>query len=848
MMKIKEIRFKSFRAYKYEVFTIPEGKNIILLYARNGFGKTSFFDGVEWGLTGKLLRYHQSSRERNEYPVLRNSFCEPQVSDGVEIIFNNDTSVKRFIKNELNDYDSGLLNLNGQTIDSLSEYLVKTSYQNKIDFERSFNFSQLLSQDLISNFIRHTSDPDRYRTVVNLFGLDSYKNYDEHIQCVKQRIREKLSYIESEIQLKSNELELERAKLNSTNVDEKVIIEELEGIYQSKINLENIGEYKKHFSSLRTIKNNEVEQAKIELEKLQYVYNNVEKEEIIKVYNALKEEIESLRQFVSLFSKKKYFESVEKNLNGYKLYLEKKTLIDENEKKLNELHQELNTNPFFQDIEETDNLFRKLAIYKTELKDRIEKYFISKETIQINNNSVSILLTSLEGLYSLKNKLLNTAKDFFELEENKDLKNCPVCDNKFDINNTVEKIEKQLNTDLKDSDFSEITDSISQLKENNEKLKEDLLKEESELYDIVNHIKKETKDNYEKLSVKSREYDLLKEAYKTVVDNLALLKIELESFENAKTIYFDELQKHKEYKSNGSEEYYQKLYDYKNQSIDNMYTEIQLYVQYKEEISFINMQILSEQIKEKQDLINSNNVKIGTFIKALSLISSLENHFGNNEILGNISSLDSLIEELNIKNEFLSQLDLDYTNLKDSIKETIDDKTKELLGVYQETIKKFYHYLNPNVYMRNLSIKETMNNANRLVFEVSSDDNMNKHSPSYIFSSAQNNVLALSIFLSFAIKQQWSELDAIFLDDPIQNMDDINIHSFVDLVRSIEKQTDKQFFISTHDERIYQFMLNKFGEENVHTFTYEDYGVLKNNNLEPVFVEPTSTETINEPI
>lgn len=104
--------------------------------------------------------------------------------------------------------------------------------------------------------------------------------------------------------------------------------------------------------------------------------------------------------------------------------------------------------------------------------------------------------------------------------------------------------------------------------------------------------------------------------------------------------------------------------------------------------------------------------------------------------------------------------------------------------------------------------------------------NHKKHSPSYIFSSAQNNVLALSIFLSFAIKQQWSNLDSIFLDDPIQNMDDINIHSFVDLVRSIQKQTNKQFFISTHDDRIYNFMLNKFGKNNVHTFEYQDYGVL----------------------
>jgi ABC-type lipoprotein export system ATPase subunit len=131
--------------------------------------------------------------------------------------------------------------------------------------------------------------------------------------------------------------------------------------------------------------------------------------------------------------------------------------------------------------------------------------------------------------------------------------------------------------------------------------------------------------------------------------------------------------------------------------------------------------------------------------------------------------------------------------------------------------------------MRNLSIKKTKNNANRLVFEVSGKETSKKHSPSYIFSTAQNNILALSIFLSFAIKQKWSLLDSIFLDDPIQNMDDINVHSFVDLLRVIQRKTDKQIFISTHDEKIYKFMLNKFGESNVHSFELKDYGVLENN-------------------
>ena len=66
-------------------------------------------------------------------------------------------------------------------------------------------------------------------------------------------------------------------------------------------------------------------------------------------------------------------------------------------------------------------------------------------------------------------------------------------------------------------------------------------------------------------------------------------------------------------------------------------------------------------------------------------------------------------------------------------------------------------------------------------------------SPAYIFSSAQNNVLAIAIFLSFALDSKWSKLETIFLDDPIQNMDDINIYAFTDLIKKISEKS-KYFY------------------------------------------------------
>jgi DNA repair exonuclease SbcCD ATPase subunit len=68
------------------------------------------------------------------------------------------------------------------------------------------------------------------------------------------------------------------------------------------------------------------------------------------------------------------------------------------------------------------------------------------------------------------------------------------------------------------------------------------------------------------------------------------------------------------------------------------------------------------------------------------------------------------------------------------------------------------------------------------------------------FSSAQANVTALSYFLALGWAAGSAVLPFIFLDDPIQSMDDINALGFADLCRHIRR--DRQLVISTHDRRL----------------------------------------------
>ncbi len=66
-------------------------------------------------------------------------------------------------------------------------------------------------------------------------------------------------------------------------------------------------------------------------------------------------------------------------------------------------------------------------------------------------------------------------------------------------------------------------------------------------------------------------------------------------------------------------------------------------------------------------------------------------------------------------------------------------------------------------------------------------------------------VIALTLTLNMVYSQNFN---ALFIDDPIQSMDDINMISLIELLRNDFKE--KQIFISTHEESIEKYILYKF--------------------------------------
>lgn len=84
-------------------------------------------------------------------------------------------------------------------------------------------------------------------------------------------------------------------------------------------------------------------------------------------------------------------------------------------------------------------------------------------------------------------------------------------------------------------------------------------------------------------------------------------------------------------------------------------------------------------------------------------------------------------------------------------------------------------------------------------------------SPEFFLSTAQMNVLALSIFLAFAQSQQWSQFETMLLDDPVQHLDDLDALAFLDMLRAVLQSGERrQVIISTCSRNLYAHIIRKF--------------------------------------
>ena len=173
-MKLKKVEIEGFRAYKYKHngtfdFTNDGGipANFVAIYAPNGFGKSSFYDAVEWAITNHLDRlggeYNRTNHEHAAkstkekgvaQKIIRNRDVEQNVPTRVTV---STTLPKPFIRKLKNPRS------NARDIQIGNNKKRENEYFRKV----------ILSQDEIDRFLREAKPQDRYKRFMESFGGDA---------------------------------------------------------------------------------------------------------------------------------------------------------------------------------------------------------------------------------------------------------------------------------------------------------------------------------------------------------------------------------------------------------------------------------------------------------------------------------------------------------------------------------------------------------------------------------------------------------------------------------------------------------------------------------------------------
>lgn len=239
-MKIKKVIVEGFRAYQTKEdgtfdFSTPTGEcaNFVSLYAPNGFGKTSFYDAVEWALTNNIGRFvrdytrtendnlskSQNQPSKKQY-ILRNRFIKDTDPSRVTVVCDKGESrVKNVPKAKSGSRD----------------YLFKREESEKGLEALSDVF---LSQEAIDAFIREEKPEARYARFMSTFG-DEDEAYRANLTALKRELSIILRASEDEIvQLK---------KIADVPIRETIFKDINETIDALNISNENVSQIDKTF-------------------------------------------------------------------------------------------------------------------------------------------------------------------------------------------------------------------------------------------------------------------------------------------------------------------------------------------------------------------------------------------------------------------------------------------------------------------------------------------------------------------------------------------------------------------------------------------------------------------------
>ncbi|KXY33944.1 hypothetical protein AT269_15065 [Bacillus cereus] len=927
-MKITSLTLQAFRGFnKREEFGL-ESVDIIVLYGPNGHGKSSIYDAIEWGLTGGIHRFDETSPERRRTRFIRNLHADSLDKSFVKlgIILSNE---KRFFierectasTSDRTDYGKSRLRIfdendqlykeDEEAEETLNGWIIHEDWLPKISSPTTMlSLTHILSQEKISEFLRGMQERDRYDAISTIFGTDHFDKYREGFRIVRNRLKSELDKLEVEVRGKRllkdklqnevKELEIKVEKKEDTDFNTE--LENYITMYpKSKMYKDDLGKLLKSIISNQQ----EIGMKQKRLQKEYHLLKEIKEEfpnlvYLLKSYKIILHEQKLLQHFKKISLSKLKIEqllSMERDVKDDRIAL-KSLISSQNDSNLKvasllndrgsilmiieSINIPLDTSSWQHDLGFLSEIKPKMAkedyeILNSAFRGMYEEYQLIEQKKSIQQNlliQLGILEESIKQIESMDevySVFLSSLNQYISVIS-EELKSCPACGTegiqKEDILNNIKR--KQLKVDEK---LPELEKQNMQTQINLKEIVEEINSANARIEEskkIVQEVIDRFSNNLKAIDITT---SIEQQNQRTLQKKIDSLKLNLNQFEKECSLLGlkmeDNIKVELELKNQGllkelnninlkrflepeSEVYLSEELGLKNYDIaqieEHEQTLQQIIAIQETEINRVNrLTKLSETLNVDIKTANLDKVQINVAEGIQRLDQSLKKISDLEAINFNLQSMI----ELNTEKMRLIQLQKDLTTMKNQVvelenkeiemnkdaayllelmnksTEALSNLNEQVFSKLKETIQTIFEQINSHPIFTKLDLVMDMyRNNNCLTINVSKINGTSeiKANAPYVFSSAQVNSIALSLFLAMSLKQKWSPLQLIGMDDPIQSMDEVNVISFIDLMRLFVDKHKKQIIISTHDQSFYKLILKKFRYYNLATIEYEAYG------------------------
>ena len=867
-MKIKKILLYNFKNFRQKTI-IDFSKDITFLVGPNGFGKTTIFDAIELGLTGNLSRINKVTAENIVYnkPFFQNEIGQPVIiklwlekMNGDQLVIvrklvNSFTESKNIFAplksasqfklfrqvevSESNFRSTDNIKLEDITQSSIDTFL---GINGKYEIEKIFNLFNYIQQEETTFFLKQT-EYERGDSLSFLVKTDKIEKKIEKINTVTNVIRKKISDFKGQLQnLKQQELSdvsyhrLFNHREFVFDRETPFSIANLDKLLTYQNTLQNIIDFKKNFSIGEYNRKTERDKRKKDIAGDRAIKQALYFSMLSP--NILKSNSQWLWEKYSL-DNPKLFEYVllENYLQSYE-----RVVHDCNRRK------QLNT--YLTNLSSDITEMTEQSITYTQ-NDRLSGDFellkIQVVKFQSLRNNASQVDKNLSELRQLRSNLGNKFDELRHrhIDENK----CPFCNSQFQ---TFEELKqaydsyKNYLTEISSQSSLQLQEAQLLLNERIQQLKQKII---DEINSLSIDVDKNLLDRLQKLKNSYQSYSQNVEGFKTFIQSYTIMvpyelgRLEFKDYNQQHQLNWQEFQS----KLVVDDDVYSLL---DNNSLRNIKEELEVLREEFPELQFetyqlesssyskINIAMIDSRLLELKNAIHSavdNKYAINE-----NLIADTENIFptyfqSKVEVLEDIRIGDLENKKLYldrqhklVQNQQLQDLSSQIETLRITV-----ERLEEINTIYKEEVKQFkidivkklripffiYSAKMLQNYQQGMGIflthKKTTNNDNGKVaiIRFKSDTN-NDHDVMNQLSTGQLAVVSLAFTLSLNTMFKLSDnLNFLMIDDPVQDMDAMNVLSFIEILRHgiIDKY---QIILSTYSDLNALFMGYKFANSN----------------------------------